>query len=679
MVRSHSRLGVISVLVLFLATFALNSCGSGTGGADKPFVKGKESTLALKVEDVVAVPPAGVRVLFSILKDNGDPVERLEDGDFQVVNSETDKPFGSEGGSKPFLAEPTDFIFYTILTLDMSDSIFNNNAQDAVIQGAKTFLESIKGQLDGGRHLVAIYAFGSSTASELWADFTSDFTTLTARLESLKAAGSRGGTNLYGAYLQAMELVRNKGIDENLATRSLVILTDGTHEAGNRVQLREQALQSLRKGDVNAFSIGIRGDFNVGAIRELASSAQNFFLVDDTAQLTEVFNDISTRVLGLSTKDYILGICSPVEVGEPSVIIKASKDGIRGTVTVPYDVNQVGWSGNVSKCYPPAVAVPPVALASNQLLPSAVVVDSSSVYWTTRGTPNTFSDGRVAKVSKNGGTPIDLAVGQPSPQDLAVDAGHIYWVNSGTPPGFTDGSIMRTPLLGAGGTTTLAAGQIEPRAIALDSTHLYWANSDGTIMKMPKDGSTAPTPIVTGQASPRDIAVDATNVYWANAGSQPNFADGSIMKLPLGSVDPPITLASGQFAPQSIALDSTHIYWANYGTTDPTVGYRSDGSINKVPLSGGAPVILASAQNGPRSIAVDDQNIYWADGGVFSSFSQGTVLRVPLNGGNVTTIAFGENAPGHVAIDSVSLYWSTEGTRVSGVYNEDGTVVKGPK
>ncbi|MBK7585069.1 MAG: hypothetical protein IPI67_33385 [Myxococcales bacterium] len=72
----------------------------------------------------------------------------------------------------------------------------------------------------------------------------------------------------------------------------------------------------------------------------------------------------------------------------------------------------------------------PVTLASGQTTPWYIVVDATSVYWTTYTWP-----GSVMKVDLGGGTPVTLASGQNFPIGVAVDATSLYWVGGDSTPG----------------------------------------------------------------------------------------------------------------------------------------------------------------------------------------------------------------------------------------------------
>src|SRR5262249_10780722 len=110
-------------------------------------------------------------------------------------------------------------------------------------------------------------------------------------------------------------------------------------------------------------------------------------------------------------------------------------------------------------------------------------------------------------------------------------------------------------------------------------------------------------------------------------------------------------LASGQGSLGYIAVDATSVYYAR----------SDDGSVNKLPLAGGAtPMAIATNQSMPFGIAVDGQH------GYFTNRSSRTVIRDGLDGGNGETIATNQSMPYEIAVDATSVYWT----------NESGTVMR---
>ena len=270
--------------------------------------------------------------------------------------------------------------------------------------------------------------------------------------------------------------------------------------------------------------------------------------------------------------------------------------------------------GTVMKA--PLSGGPPVALATGQVNPGFMTIDTTNVYWVNQGTAvSDYADGAIMMVSINGGTPVTLASAQNYLSALAVDATNIYWASGGTSKNnFADGALLTLPLSG-GTPVTLASKQIGPYGIAVDRTYIYWINlgtsrfgglvEDGSVMKMALSGG-APTALASAQPAPLAIAVDATSVYWATS--------GTVVKVPLGGGTPSI-LASSQSLPFQIAVDSTSAYWTNtYG-----------GSLVKVPLNGGAPVTLTTGQNYALGIALSGSEVFWAN---YDGAGSGGILRI---------------------------------------------------
>ncbi len=286
--------------------------------------------------DAEVCDPAGVRTTFTVQTCEGDPVPDITDENFEVINDETGEPFQSEGGSSSFV-EAMNFEFYTILILDRSNSIVENDRLDDVLDGAEIFVEGlVEAQTGNFRHSVGIYAFGSTEASELVQDFTDDPATLYATINALRSEPGRGSTNLYGAFANGLDLVEQEGLTDDLVSRNLVLFTDGTHETGDAEELRAYVLAKLAESDVMSYTIGINGDYNQDDVAELASSPTNFVSVDDSSDLAEAFETISNLIDDWSRSNYVMGVCSPLEGENRSLTIRITRASDFGELQVHY-------------------------------------------------------------------------------------------------------------------------------------------------------------------------------------------------------------------------------------------------------------------------------------------------------------------------------------------------------
>lgn len=353
--------GVLALLALL--------AGCGPAGNDNNNMNhngnGNDPCQGVRVDRVAhqVYSPAAVRVVFRVLDCDGYPVRPLTGQDLTVINDETGQPFGAggEGGGVSEPAVPSNFKLYSVLALDMSDSIFNAGALDDVVDGAKTFVQQLVVESTGDqRHYVAIMVFGRTDAIQVVLDFTDDPVALNAKLEELRGGVSLGTTNLYGAYMQALEVVQAAGTGADLAERSVVILTDGTHEAGDEDAMRAQALAARdsaeASGAVSVFCIGIQGAYDEQKLRELATKDDYFVLAADVSALITIFDDVASRLAEISYSNYVVGVCTPVELGSPTMTINVNVDGAADSAVVAYSTATL--TGDVASCDAAQVAAP---------------------------------------------------------------------------------------------------------------------------------------------------------------------------------------------------------------------------------------------------------------------------------------------------------------------------------
>jgi Mg-chelatase subunit ChlD len=310
----------------------------------------------------VVYPPAGVRITFRVLGCDGYPGKKLTKNNVTVLNDEKGQPFGvgGEGGGASAPDLPSEYGLYSILLLDMSSSIFENKAVDDVINGARIFVQKMVTEAPVElKQNVALMVFGMPTKTRIVQSFTSDAAVLNAKLEEIRSSESLGTTDLYGALLKGLHEVQGVGKDLGVVERSVVILTDGTHEAGDDENMRPAALAAKNEAetnDVTVFSIGIKGQYDEEKIRELASKTDYFVLAENAAALTGVYEAVAERVAAIAESNYVVGICTPVVFGSPSLTIEISVDNVHASKAVPYPTDSL--EGDVESCNPDLIANP---------------------------------------------------------------------------------------------------------------------------------------------------------------------------------------------------------------------------------------------------------------------------------------------------------------------------------
>lgn len=263
------------------------------------------------------------------------------------------------------------------------------------------------------------------------------------------------------------------------------------------------------------------------------------------------------------------------------IVVLATDQSSPSAVEVDPATNDVFFAtaGDGSIWRLPAASTTPENFASLQVLPRALALDETSLYWVNAGTYG-GGDGQVRRRYLDGGTVGGIAIldALESPVSVELLAMKVFVSISGS--GDTAGQIYASDITGAGG-GIVASSQSLPRGLAIDATHAYWTNSgDGTIMRAPHDGS-EPTQLLSGRPTPSDIAVDTKGIYWVEAGTPNEFSDGAVMAARLDGSNV-VTLAAGQRDPRKLAQDSSFVYFLNRGTQGVKQCTQHDGSVGRV-------------------------------------------------------------------------------------------------
>jgi hypothetical protein len=245
-----------------------------------------------------------------------------------------------------------------------------------------------------------------------------------------------------------------------------------------------------------------------------------------------------------------------------------------------------------------------VLLTDTTLFPYGIAVDDTNVYFTSsaNGTLERFAKSAAAPVA-----PVVVAMNLLNAGRVALDATFAYVVVRGTADSFLDGSIVRIAKDGST-TQTLASALHGADGIALDGDEIYIAcngsvvggsyQGDGSIVRVKADGSSPQEVLLTNEAFSSTVVLDATNVYFTDRYS------GTVSRCSKAScASTRVDLVTGLDEPIGLAVTGTTLVFAEYhGGRLLTSGI--DGS-NLKPLN--------VSRGMPHDVDIAGANAYWLE------------------------------------------------------------------
>ena len=253
----------------------------------------------LKSFEVGVVPEQRmVQVLFQVTDYYKKGVPDLAKEDFIVtenkgkLDSEADLRVGRS--SIPFELK-------TVLLLDITRSVEGFVPQ--IKEAAKSLVE-----MKLPEQQIAIYTFDSGTHEVQ--SFTNNKAQLLAAINAIPETDLVNSTNLYGAVMEVADLWEDAFTIDGIVDGSLVIFTDGRHNATQSLTLThaKNALAN-RRAYVAALA---SPDLDEVSLKTLANDPDRYFKAEDSAGLEQMFLDIQSHIQSLSNSIYFLYYTSPI-------------------------------------------------------------------------------------------------------------------------------------------------------------------------------------------------------------------------------------------------------------------------------------------------------------------------------------------------------------------------------
>ncbi len=338
-------------------------------------------------------------------------------------------------------------------------------------------------------------------------------------------------------------------------------------------------------------------------------------------------------VLGL--EDHGLGGGTDATVRDDSATPPAEDVAVFDATTDTTDAAEPPTDGGVSDA--PDITT----LASGQVEPRGIAVDTTHVYWADK------LGGSVRRVEKSGGSVDLFGTDAGAPVRVALDDTYAYW--SGSNGACVGRGIWRKPK--AGGAPTALYSEVSPGALrcpsltpsliqvqdlAVNSTSVYWTaqaniNGGNSLYRIPSSGiPTAPvsTPLSTG-----------TNAYVALSGDNVFFSDAHLVKRPADA--------------GASTIGTTGAGWVSAVVASPEHVYFAAAVVLRVPIGGGAPEQVGPAF--PQRIltmTVTASDLFLVIQG------DPSIVRINLATRALTTILEGEPATS-AAVDDSTIYWTS--------------------
>ncbi|TAK37233.1 MAG: VWA domain-containing protein [Saprospiraceae bacterium] len=290
--KAFSIPALLSLVFIFLAIAGCKK-DNGTNPVDL------SKYYRLKSFEVGVVPEQRtVQVLFQATDYSHNGVSTLTEDDFIVsendgrIDTEADIRLGQ--GSIPYVLK-------NVLLLDISRSVEGLVPQ--IKAAAKALIQN---KLDNQE--IAIYTFAADITGVQ--SFTTDKAALLAAIDQLPESGLVNSTNLYGAIIEVADLWQDAFEIDGIVDGSLVIFTDGRHNASQVLTLNS-AKNALGTRKVYVAALD-SPDLDETALKSLAVKEERYFKANDVAGLEQMFLSIQQEIQGLANSIYFLYYQSPI-------------------------------------------------------------------------------------------------------------------------------------------------------------------------------------------------------------------------------------------------------------------------------------------------------------------------------------------------------------------------------
>lgn len=323
------NLALISRALTLGVALSLSGClevereepGGATGGDRSAATNSTAPATALRLilQDQSTAPPARVSVAFKLETDTGVPVPNLPAESF--VLRENGSLISAKESVKRITPEDGDFVFSTLLLLDLSGSVIDQSLE-ALLEAAANFIREVLPPAIEERtsKILAVGVFDGRAEIEIITDYSSNPDHLVEQVFLIDESTMQdSSTNLYGAAISGLNSVTNqveatrRDNPEIFGAGALVLFTDGTDQAA--IEPEEAAFNAVdeRAEDIAVMTIGLGAEVNSEVLQRLGPNG--FRAASEQGDLITSFGEIAQFVSDEADSFYKLDYCSPKRTG----------------------------------------------------------------------------------------------------------------------------------------------------------------------------------------------------------------------------------------------------------------------------------------------------------------------------------------------------------------------------
>ncbi len=324
---------IVPIILVSLTGF-IGSCGNDDDGPQD----GGISLTLLKSESGI---PANVTLFFKASFANGGGVDGLTTDDITIYEDE--ELISEFEAGRDFLPKPEEFLYSTLLLLDLSGSVLEASALNTLKEAANAFISNVLTTTASDPVEIAIYWFDGEENIHLLQTFTNDRLRLSNSIASITSEISRdNSTNLNGAIVQGVNVVENR-VRENtlqldvLTAGTIITFTDGKDRAGRVSDASANASIVQLDESVTSLTIGLGGEIDQKSLREIGRDGFQFS--ENLADLTETFQETAGKIKTEANSFYIFEYCSPKRTGRFSLRIDVVKEIKLGSLFEEFSAN----------------------------------------------------------------------------------------------------------------------------------------------------------------------------------------------------------------------------------------------------------------------------------------------------------------------------------------------------